>query len=37
MPTWRTSLTNAGDYAITGKDNYNDAFLNQITLSSTMI
>lgn len=26
MPTWRTSLTNAGDYAITGKDNYNDAF-----------
>lgn len=26
MPTWRASLTNAGDYAITGKDNYNDAF-----------
>lgn len=26
MPTWRASLTQAGDYAITGKDNYNDDF-----------
>lgn len=26
MPTWRASLTDASDYATTGKDNYNENF-----------